>query len=957
MIKKGIGQKLFYSFLLMAALSSLGSIVAVVGLFQLDEKERRISDIAIPSLEVAQDLFRISLRVGSVSKLLLETSDEAKAQALGDAMMGEVARLQDVIGAQPTLLFGTKDVALAQRLVGRIDARLQETRSLVHQRIAGEQALSGQADAIKRALSALVEIAQLEAANAETVAAANFAYVYEATAGSTVGAGIHDTLDSIIEHDFDLLDRLSELTHRLYLLHQDIERLQTATSLADVDAVARASAESLDAVARRLHAVRDPGRVEAGHALFKTVVRIREAIDTKRAQLNIRDQLHVAVAASDSAFGQLSDLIGERAERAGEAVNTAADALRELIGDGLVVVAVGTLVSLITLVSIMWFVVHRGIVSRLARQIASLREIAHSEGTTPPDVNARDELAEMDRAIASFRQSVDARQALEQELVRNQASLQVEVENRTQELSETNTSLAQANKALEAARLKADEANRAKSGFLANMSHEIRTPMNGIIGTLELLRHTRLSPSQSRYVDASRESSLALIDILNDILDFSKIEASSVIVCESSFNLRDLVQQVSRILEPRAEQAGIELSCAVSEDVPCWIVGDAGRIRQVLTNLVANAIKFTGKGFVRGQLSVVGGGTAPQLRFEVADSGVGIAPDAVDRVFEPFYQAHQAQFVGGTGLGLTICQRIVAAMGGVIRLESEVGRGSRFWFDLPLRPGEPQDDDPGAADALAFPGCRVLLVEDNPINQLVTGEYLRLLKCTVVSAETGRGAREHARRERFDLLIVDINLPDVDGRVLCGELKLGQQAMGGTPAAVAISAHAFPQDVEGFLAAGFDGYLPKPVSFEGFGRELGRVMSKGRFILAGDGERPAALDAETLDAAALGADVDCIGFEAVEKMLGLFLANAPAAVDAVRAAAEADVQRALVHKLKGSAGSLYLSVLYAQCAVLEHAAEAAPLDGEAIDALHDQVQTACRALEAFLASYRPQGDG
>ncbi len=956
MIKKGIGQKLFYSFLLMAALSSLGSIVAVVGLFQLDEKERRISDIAIPSLEVAQDLFRISMRVGNVSKLLLETRDETRAQALGDVMMEEVARLQQAIGTQPTLLFGADDVALARRLVGQIDSRLKETRRLVHQRIAGEQALSAQADAIKRALSGLVEIAQLEAANAETVAAANFAYVYEATAGGTVGASIHDTLDSIIEHDFDLLDRLSELTHRLYLLHQDIERLQSVTSLADVEVVERTSTASLEAVARRLRAVRDPGRVEAVNALFKTVVRIREAIDTKRTTLRIREQLHEAVAASDSSFGQLSDLIGERAAHAGEAVNSAAGALRELIGDGLVVVAAGTLVSLITLVSIMWFVVHRGIVSRLARQIASLREIAHSEGTTPPDVNARDELAEMDRAIASFRQSVDERRALEQELVRNQASLQVEVENRTQELSETNTSLEQANRALEAARLKADEANRAKSGFLANMSHEIRTPMNGIIGTLELLRHTPLSPVQSRYVDASRESSLALVDILNDILDFSKIEASAVVVSASSFNVLDLVQQVSRFLEPRAEQAGIDFTFEVSADVPAWIIADPGRIRQVLTNLVANAIRFTTQGFVKGRLSVVGDAGAPKLRFEVVDSGVGIAPDAVDRVFEPFYQAHQAQFVGGTGLGLTICQRIVAAMGGVIRLESEVGRGSRFWFDLPLREGEPQAADSGAVEALKFPGCHVLLVEDNPINQLVTGEYLRLLECTVVSAATGRAAREHARHECFDLLIVDINLPDIDGRVLCGELKLDQQAMDSTPAVIAISAHAFPQDVEGILSAGFDGYLPKPVSFEGFGRELGRVMSKGRFMPEGAGEQPAVPDAEILDAAALGADVECIGLGAVEKMIGLFLTSAPSTAHAVRAAATADVQRALVHKLKGSAGSLYLTALHARCAELEQAAEAARLDGEAIDALHDQVQIACRALEDFLSSYRTGGD-
>ena len=952
MIRKGIGQKLFYSFLLMAALSSIGSIVAVVGLFQLDEKERRVSEIAIPSMAMAQDLFRVSLRVGSVSKLMLETREAQKAHALGDAMMAEVATLQSVIGDRPTLVFGPEDLAQAQALLGQIDSRLNATRTLTQQRIAHEQKLSGQADAVKAALSALVEIVQLEAANAETVAAANFAYVYEATTGGAGGAGIHDTLDSIIEHDFDLLDRLSELTHRLYLLRQDVERLQSATSLDEVDRVDRASAGNLEAVARRLRAVRDPARTETGLAQLKTVASLREAIDTKRALLSIRGLLRDAVAASDDAFGQLSDLIQARASGAGEAVDSAAGALRSLIGDGLIIVAAGAVVSLITLVSIMWFVVHRGIVSRLARQVAALREIAVAEGSAAPELSAKDELAEMDRAIARFRQSVAARRALEQELVRNQASLKVEVEHRTQELRETNTSLESVNQALEAARLKADEANRAKSVFLANMSHEIRTPMNGIIGTLELLRHTPLSTAQSRYVDASRESSLALIDILNDILDFSKIEASSVTVSEVSFNVATLVQQVSRFLEPRAEQAGIAFSFEVAADVPTWIVADPGRVRQVLTNLIGNAIKFTSEGFVRGQLGVVGPAAAPCLRFEVVDSGAGMTADDVSHVFEPFYQADQHHVVGGTGLGLTICQRIVGAMGGEIRVESEIGRGSRFWFDLPLKRGTPQASAADTRAPVRLAGCRVLLVEDNPINRLVTEEYLRLLECTVVSAATGHAARADARRQGFDLLLVDISLPDADGRVLCGELKQDQQTVGASPRVIAVSAHVFPQEVEGFMAAGFDGYLPKPVSFEAFGRVIAEVMAN-HFVDAPATDTPALPSADVLlDAEALGADVECIGLAAVEKMAALFLANAPKAVEALRSADVADVQRGIVHKLKGSAGSLYLMALYAVCDTLENAVDEAALDAAAIDRLEDQVRAASAALDAFVAAAR-----
>ena len=418
--------------------------------------------------------------------------------------------------------------------------------------------------------------------------------------------------------------------------------------------------------------------------------------------------------------------------------------------------------------------------------------------------------------------------------------------------------------ALVKARDEAEAAARSKTSFLANMSHEIRTPMNGVMGMIALLKRSQLTKQQLAYFETIERSSEALLTIIDDILDFTKIEAGRLVLIKEPFDFVESIGSIQALFAETAKQKGLQLRVELDENIPRRIVGDPGRIRQVLLNLIGNAIKFTERGSVTLSVCVVQTGGLPGLRFDVLDTGPGILPEDEERIFGEFFQADVSltRAHGGTGLGLAIAKQLVTLMEGAIGYQTNPGGGSIFWFDIPLLEASADEALASSLSALtasqaraesarlgrltstdsadAAPevtqsehsgpsryDLRVLVAEDSEVNQFIIRELLTDWVVEVVVVADGLAAVEAFKAESFDLVLMDIQMPKMDGLEATREIRLLQQreALNQSCVIVGLSAHAMSGDREKYLAEGMADYLTKPIRPEALQQVLDTCAS------------------------------------------------------------------------------------------------------------------------------------
>lgn len=484
----------------------------------------------------------------------------------------------------------------------------------------------------------------------------------------------------------------------------------------------------------------------------------------------------------------------------------------------------------------------------------------------------------------------------------------------------------------------AEAANQAKSEFLANMSHDLRTPLNGVLGLSHLMLDTPLSPGQRQYVSLIQSSAAGLLEIINDILDYSKIEAGKLELEAIDFNLAELVAGVVQIVGVTVQAKGLKIAHWLDAPVPVWIKGDPGRLRQILINLMGNAVKFTEEGEIKILVTQVEKRAArARLRFEVRDTGVGIARERMDRLFKSFSQVDSSttRKFGGTGLGLAICKRLAELMGGDVGVESEPGVGSTFWFTIWCEAPKPESLPREGAREPALTAApfgtiraRILLAEDNTVNQLVASGMLAQFGCEVEVAANGREAIQALEARSFDLVLMDVQMPDLDG-VEAARLIRDPQSRVKNPniPIIALTAHAQAEERERCLAAGMNGHVSKPIQPEALKAAI------CRWVRPPAGDPPAAPVAPVAPAPVsaepnpvfdprvlrerLGGNEEFLG-----KIIRSFLAKTPALIESIReAAARGDVEAVFreAHGLKGAAAEIGAQGLRETAARLERA--------------------------------------
>ncbi|MGF1776810.1 TMAO reductase system sensor histidine kinase/response regulator TorS [Vibrio nomapromontoriensis] len=932
--KASIGRKLFFSFAVMALLVLFSTAIGVSGFSLVAKTERKVVEAAMPSMLEAREVSELSTSIIASVQTLSNAKTKLQHQQAGKKLFGQ---LESLLSHIKTLGSDSFDAELLGQLEQDVQAILDSLIELgmsVERRIELDESIVAKVGNLRVLAQELEELTRTQVLNTSTIAVANVTHIYGLLEKNEQNDALN-ALDSLVEIDLDLSERLHELHLLAFKTLNQIEESRTVTVLERIEELQSSYQHNITIMKRRVQGVEDPARSKQMTQLLE---QLEQGGDVFALMKQTNFEGRHSLALNQETLDQLTSLnktVAQLVDQSNAATSQAVAQLSSTLNYAQWTLTLLSILSFMIVVVIVWRVVYLSVVKRLAEYSSALLSIAKGQLKVDLAVKGNDELAHMGQAIITARDTAQslktvaeseasARKALQE----HKAHLEQTIADRTIELQNTNASLNREVKNHAQARNDAEQASRAKTAFLATMSHEIRTPMNGVLGTAALMEETPLDEKQQHYLGVINRSGQNLLAILNDVLDYSKIEAGHLDIRNNPFDLTRMVRDCYQLMHGKALEKQLEFKFSIDVDVQSVYCGDVTRLSQVLNNLVGNAIKFTDEGEVSIHVS-----RDPDdetcLVFEVSDTGMGISPNDQLALFDAFTQAsHGKSASGGTGLGLAISQKLVNAMHGQIYVDSYLGEGSRFWFIVPLETSEFDKQDVyepiGRADAVS---AKVLLVEDNPVNLMVAEGFLVNMGHHVRCAENGADAEVLFTENDFDIALLDINLPDTDGVTLMKNLK--SQSTNGDEQIpmIAVSAHVFTEEVEGYLRAGFDGYLPKPIDREAL-KSLIQSKIRGRELRAApiplievDMEANMGLKNTTMvDEQVLEQDVKVLGVTRMTKIVDAFTSSSQVTLEELeRAAQQGEAKRVkdLAHKLKGSAGALGLTTLFEHCLTIE----------------------------------------
>ncbi|NOH81491.1 TMAO reductase system sensor histidine kinase/response regulator TorS [Vibrio sp. RE86] len=926
--KASIGRKLLFAFIAMALLVLISALIGVFGFTSVAKTERNVVNSAIPSMIEARQVSELSSRIISSVQTLSNAKTEAERQASGQALFSQLESLLTHIKQLGSDSF---DSSLLNKLESDLQVVIDTLAKLgisVEKRLFLDSELKVRTSQLRELAKELEQLTRTQVSNTSTIAVANVTHIYDLLESDNKQQA-YRALDTLVEVDLDLAERLHELHLLAFKLLNHIEETRTISNIDRIRTIRQEFNNNLSIMKRRVKAVEDPTRsiqmvdllvqLEQREVVFEVLLKRYE--NELLAQQLMQDTL--------TQFSTLNTTVNKLIDESNAATTKAVAELKTTLDYAQLTLTIITILGMVGAVLIVWKVVYLSVLKRLAEYSSALLSIAKGQLQVDVTVKGNDELAHMGQAIITARDTARALKVVaesetkaKRELEEHKEHLEELITERTHQLQNANVRLNEEVENHARARKEAEQASKAKSAFLATMSHEIRTPMNGVLGTARLLKDAGLNSTQGHYVDVINRSGRTLLAILNDVLDYSKIEAGHLAIRPTDFNLYSMVEDTKQLLDGRAQEKSLALESFIESDVEKYWHGDVTRISQVLNNLVGNAIKFTDSGhvdvYVSLDLDIEG-----NVLFEVTDSGVGISEQEQLTLFDAFTQASGGLSAkGGTGLGLAISRRIVEAMGGQLNVESTSGEGSRFWFSIPLVVGHAVEELETSSECLI--DAKVLLIEDNPVNCMVAEGFLNSMGHQVHTAVDGQSAAALFDSQRFDIVLMDINLPDCNGVDLLAQLKRSERECGNPPTPmIAVSAHVYNEEVASYLSAGFDGYLPKPLDKDALCHTVQNSLDGKELLLKQSDcheEKTVMTARSVINPAIVTSDMNVLGKPKMQEIAELFYSSADEALELLASAHEqtnSNDVKSVAHKLKGSAGSLGLDALFDVCLEIE----------------------------------------